>query len=83
MEKEGIWFVSGFFVEVIFLNYGKVVYGYVWRKGLDLDVFVGCIFVSMYCKCGSVVDVYSVFSFLLEWNVIVWNIIFVLFVELD
>lgn len=49
--------VGGIWVKVYFFWKGKELYVLVWKNGWGLDVFVENIFVYMYGKCGSMVDV--------------------------
>lgn len=42
---------------VRYLEIGKVIYYEVLRRGLVLDVFVVSSFISMYGKCGFILDV--------------------------
>jgi pentatricopeptide repeat protein len=47
---------------VIALEEGRCVHHHIVRSGLESEVFVGCSFIDMYAKCGSVEDTWRVFN---------------------
>lgn len=53
-------------IKDICLVKGKLIYEVIYKKGYYLDWFVVSIFVNMYVKCGSIVDVWNVFNMLFE-----------------
>lgn len=73
--------ISELLVKLKFLERGRVIYVDVIREGCDLDIFVGNILMSMYGKLGSVVDVERVFEKLFKCDVVLWNMMFVVFVD--
>lgn len=52
---------------------GKAVHAGSWRTGYDTNSFVSSILISMYGKCGSIVDAEIAFASLPECNVVVYN----------
>lgn len=50
-------------------------------KGLILDVFVGTTLISMYGKCGAIMEAESVFIELLSRNIVTWNALLSAYVE--
>lgn len=38
------------------LNHGRGVHGYIWKSGLNFDIFIGNALINMYSKCGCLVD---------------------------
>ncbi|XP_010912874.2 putative pentatricopeptide repeat-containing protein At5g08490 [Elaeis guineensis] len=56
------------------LKAGQSVHAYVIKMGLDLDTLVGNALVSMYAKCGSIInDAYRAFCHIAWKDVISWN----------
>lgn len=51
------------------------------RRGYDENVFFISMFIYVYVKCSSFEDVWNVFEGLLEWSVVVWNVMFLVYVE--
>lgn len=72
-EEEEHIVVDGKTIAVQSLGKGKQVHAYAWQKGYSFDLFVGNTLISMYGKCGSIVDAQSVFDRLLQWDVVSWN----------
>lgn len=60
---------------------GKLLHVEAWRRGFDSDIYVGNTLVSMYMKCGNVVDAQNVFDGLLERDVVSWNVLLTAYVE--
>lgn len=58
-----------------------VLYVYVWRKGYDEDMFVSSVFVIMYGSCVSILDMKEVFKRLVDRDVVLWNLLFVVYIE--
>lgn len=56
-----------------YFQMGRVIHAEAWRNGYRSDVFVGSTLVSMYTKCGSIVDARYVFDMLRHRNVVMWN----------
>ncbi|KAF3445739.1 hypothetical protein FNV43_RR10916 [Rhamnella rubrinervis] len=52
---------------------GKMIHGYVIRKGLDSDVFVGNALIDMYANCGDLRLSRSVFDAMREKDVVTWT----------
>eukprot|EP00250_Pteridium_aquilinum_P009337 c18605_g1_i1 orf=96-2426(+) len=55
------------------LAQGKILHADAHKKGLALVIFVGNTIVSMYGKCGAVLEAEDVFRMLSEPNVVSWN----------
>ncbi|KAG0484130.1 hypothetical protein HPP92_012214 [Vanilla planifolia] len=55
------------------LDLGKLVHGYVLRRGLDVAVSVVNALTAMYIKCGSLDDGCRVFETSVHRNVVSWN----------
>lgn len=52
---------------------GKRVHDHIIRAGIEPDGFLGNLLISMYAKCGSVVDSYKVFTKMPRRDVVSWN----------
>lgn len=65
VDKENFVFLDGCFVKVEFLGRGKRLYDDVKKYGYYMDMYVLNILVSLYGKCGSIMDVWDVFNLLL------------------
>lgn len=57
VEQECEVIVDGVLMRVNFLGKGKVIYVDVEVQGYNINVFFGIVFVILYGKCGSMVDV--------------------------
>ncbi|KAL1531622.1 DNA helicase [Salvia divinorum] len=55
------------------LQDGRSIHGLVLKSGVDMNVFVGCSLIDLYCKCGSSDDGRLVFDALPHKNVVCWN----------
>ncbi|KAJ8493934.1 hypothetical protein OPV22_015655 [Ensete ventricosum] len=56
------------------LKAGQGVHAYVIKIGLDTDTLVGNAFVSMYAKCGSIIDdAHKAFSLISSKDTVSWN----------
>lgn len=58
-----------YFPECVDVNKGKEIHGYVIRKGIDADVYIGSSLVDMYAKSARIEDSERVFSHLLITNI--------------
>lgn len=58
---------------LVVLQMGKVLHAYSWTKGYNSAAFVGNGLVSMYSRCGSVVDARNVFDGLDQRSVVAWT----------
>lgn len=65
--------VDGKAAKVRALQLGRTLHAEVRRKGYDVDHFVGNALVSVYGKCGSVVNAQEVFDGMLQPDVVSWN----------
>eukprot|EP00246_Nothoceros_aenigmaticus_P007965 TRINITY_DN2236_c0_g2_i1.p1 TRINITY_DN2236_c0_g2~~TRINITY_DN2236_c0_g2_i1.p1 ORF type:complete len:930 (+),score=210.17 TRINITY_DN2236_c0_g2_i1:66-2792(+) len=63
------------------IGIGKALHAGVQRKGFEADVFVGSTLISMYGKCGSILDAAKVFGGLVDRNVVSWNAMLAAYVE--
>ncbi|KAK9200279.1 hypothetical protein WN944_015476 [Citrus x changshan-huyou] len=55
------------------LQLGKVIHGYVYRNGLDLDSFISNALIDMYGKCGSLKEARRVFDRNSKKRLTSWN----------
>ncbi|KAH6558105.1 hypothetical protein KP509_1Z079200 [Ceratopteris richardii] len=55
------------------LEQGKIIHGYVIKRGFEMDVHVGSALICMYSSCGSLDDGVDVFEGLQVRNVVVFN----------
>jgi len=60
---------------LVALEQGKEVHGYIIRSGIPCNAFMGNALVDMYAKCGYVKDARQVFDKMPERNVVSWNAI--------
>ncbi|KAF5733118.1 pentatricopeptide repeat-containing protein [Tripterygium wilfordii] len=60
-------------IELGLSNYGKEIHGYVIRKGLDYDVYVGTSLVDMYVKNNVLENARSYFDSMPNRNIFAWN----------
>ncbi|MCO5606697.1 hypothetical protein L7F22_060886 [Adiantum nelumboides] len=56
------------------LEIGRALHKDAKQRGFALDAYVGSILVSMYEKCGSIVDVEKVFNGSSQQDVVSWNV---------
>ena len=56
------------------LEEGKKIHDHARRNGFCSDVHVGSSIVSMYSKCGDIVEAENVFSSLPRRGVVTWNV---------
>lgn len=61
------------FSEYVDVLKGKEIHGYVIRKGIDSDVYIGSSLVDMYAKSARIEDSERVFSHLYRRDSISWN----------
>lgn len=57
----------------VYLQKGKSIHADAWTRGYSSDVVVGSSLVTMYGKCGSIVDAKGVFDGLFEQDLVAWN----------
>lgn len=67
--------VDGEYLKATSLEIGKVLHAAAKMKGYDCDVFVGNSLVSMYSKCGSILEAQHVFDHLSQRDIVSWNAI--------
>lgn len=72
-EKEEPASVAGRFMKQKSLRIGKAIHAVAQRKGCISNAFVGNTLVSMYGKCGSIVDAHNMFDRLSKREVVSWN----------
>ncbi|KAL6009241.1 hypothetical protein ACLOJK_022469 [Asimina triloba] len=65
------------------IGMGKEIHCYVVKAGLDLNVAVGSAVFTMYSKCGSLEDSYSVFKHMPEKDGVSWTSMIAGFAEHD
>ncbi|XP_054790530.1 pentatricopeptide repeat-containing protein At3g21470 [Prosopis cineraria] len=56
-----------------FFDYGKALHAESIKAGSDSDVMIGTTLISIYAKCGAVLDSFQVFESMPEKNVVTWN----------
>ncbi|KAK8329832.1 hypothetical protein V6Z11_A11G352800 [Gossypium hirsutum] len=59
--------------QVADLESGKVLHGYIFRKGLDINVILCTALVDLYSKCGALKEATFVFDRMKNRNVITWT----------
>lgn len=57
------------------LQIGKALHAEAQKRGYEVNVFLGSALVSLYAKCGSILDAQSTFDSLPQRNVVLWNAI--------
>lgn len=72
-DNEDDVIVCGHVVRPQSLLKGKAIHSEAWRKGWASGVILGSALVSMYGKCGSIVDARHVFDGLSQRNIVSWN----------
>ncbi|CAI9088388.1 OLC1v1022697C1 [Oldenlandia corymbosa var. corymbosa] len=55
------------------INLGREIHGFIFRKELQVNAFVGSALVDVYSKCGSVKDAWNVFLSISCKNFASWN----------
>ncbi|KAH7282103.1 hypothetical protein KP509_35G011900 [Ceratopteris richardii] len=60
-------------IKKVSLDIGRAIHTDAQMMGFDRDVFFGSMLVSMYGKCGSVVDAENVFEGLVNCDVVAWT----------
>lgn len=68
-------------VKLKFKEIGWALHADANRAGFSQDVFVGSALVSMYSKCGAIIDSEHVFSSLSSRNVVCWNAMLSAYIE--
>lgn len=66
-------------VVLLVLVKGKEIYVYFIKNNLVIGVVVGSVLVDMYVKCGCFYNVRKVFDQILIRNVIIWNVIIMVY----
>eukprot|EP01018_Ginkgo_biloba_P019068 Gb_40768 [translate_table: standard] len=59
--------------DLVSLQLGKEIHGYLIKSGFQSDLLVGNALIDMYAKCRSIDDAHQVFVNLFEKDVISWN----------
>ncbi|KAG4123214.1 hypothetical protein ERO13_D11G313200v2 [Gossypium hirsutum] len=59
--------------QVADLESGKVLHGYIFRKGLDINVILCTALVDLYSKCGALKEATFMFDRMKNRNVITWT----------
>lgn len=72
-EKEDINIVDGKALKLRALWVGQVLHARIQTLGYETDMFVASALVSMYAKCGSVMDARRVFDGLSQRDVVSWT----------
>lgn len=80
MKQQGIWVhpnTYGCLVEhcarLKLLTDGKEVHKQVIEAGIELDIYLGNCFITMYCKCGDVTNAIQVFENMSQRDVVSWS----------
>lgn len=82
-ENEEITYVDGRSVKVKALQKAKEIYAGAKIRGFALDEFVGSAAISLYAKCGSILDAEEVFELLPERNLVSWNAMLAAYAQED
>lgn len=80
-EKEELSVAAGLTLQVDCLHMGKVIHAEVQRRCFGSDAFVCSTLVSMYGKCGSVIDAQNVFDGMFHRDVVSWTAILMAYVQ--
>ncbi|KAI5063567.1 hypothetical protein GOP47_0022114 [Adiantum capillus-veneris] len=72
-EKEKALFVEGRSLKACSLEIGKALHVEVLMTGFDLEILVGTLLVTMYGKCGAIVEAENVFFASPLKDVNIWN----------
>lgn len=73
--------VDGMQMKVKSLHLGKTLHCHAWLDGHHMDVCIGNTLVSMYGKCGSLVDAQNVFNGLPHVTTVSWNVMLAAYVH--
>ncbi|KAJ7551279.1 hypothetical protein O6H91_06G008200 [Diphasiastrum complanatum] len=60
---------------------GVLIHSQVMESGLESDIVVACGLLNMYRRCGSLEDVWGIFTKMHERDVIVWNVMIAACIE--
>ncbi|KAL9170497.1 hypothetical protein ABFS82_04G148300 [Erythranthe guttata] len=52
---------------------GKVMHGFVLKRGFDFDVVVASALMDMYSNCGLISETGILLSLWLDWDIMIWN----------
>lgn len=74
-------YLDGLSLKTKALQKGKAVHAVVQGLGCHLDMFAGSTLVSLYGKCGSVLDAQNVFDELSERDVVAWTAMLVAYAQ--
>ncbi|XXG39166.1 hypothetical protein AAC387_Pa01g0195 [Persea americana] len=55
------------------IDQGRLIHGFVIRRGFEFDLHVENALVDLYCKCMDVEAAHKVFNNMLERNIVSWN----------
>eukprot|EP00250_Pteridium_aquilinum_P033257 c5373_g1_i1 orf=98-3787(+) len=55
------------------LEQGKEIHAHIVKNGLEMDIYIGNILISMYGHCGSMEDAHRVFDLMKEKDVVTWS----------
>ncbi|KAF9592548.1 hypothetical protein IFM89_015569 [Coptis chinensis] len=55
------------------LRDGRAIHGFVLRKGLDMDLFIGVSLLSLYIQCGKPLCAKAFFDGMRDKNLVCWN----------
>eukprot|EP00250_Pteridium_aquilinum_P021969 c25273_g2_i2 orf=248-2998(+) len=80
-EKEGFVVVEGRSTKELLMEIGQALHADTRREGIASDAFVGSTLISMYSKCGAIVEAEHTFGALLQPNTVSWNTIISAYVE--
>ncbi|XP_022720069.1 pentatricopeptide repeat-containing protein At3g12770-like [Durio zibethinus] len=59
--------------QVADLESGKVLHGYIFRRGLNMNLILSTAIIDLYSKCGAIKEATFVFEGMKERNVITWT----------
>lgn len=63
------------------IEQGKQTHSYIVKCGLEMEIYVGNILISMYGKCGSIEDAHQVFDHMQVRDVVTWSALMTTYVH--
>lgn len=82
-EKEDAVLIDQQLMKTGSMQVGKALHGEVWRMGCASDIFVGNALVSLYAKCGSILDAENMFEGLSQKDVVSWTALLAAYAQTD
>lgn len=82
-EKEGFVIVDRRTTKELLMEIGQALHAETRRVGVASDAFVASTLISMYTKCGAIIEAEHVFGALIQPNIVSWNTVLSAYVEED